>query len=201
MQTPIRLIGPTRITVQDADVPLKMPRKSWALLAYLILARGRRVPREEISETLWPKSEESSGRASLRQELSTLKSVLDKLGIGKLDAGKGEIALEIPPEAVDVLAFEQVLARRDSDNMRLALHGFTGVFLQDLRIRSDRFDEWVWLERQRQKNIVIQALSALLEQDLRDDAVDRIRVIAQKMLDIEPTHETAIRALMRVHRD
>src|SRR5262245_56463627 len=58
--------------------PLAVPsRKAQALLAYLAMARGRPQSRDKLSALLWEDRGEVQARASLRQELTVLRKVLN----------------------------------------------------------------------------------------------------------------------------
>src|SRR3712207_3231243 len=70
----IRLLGPPEVSVGGR--PLRFgTKKSLALLCYLA-AEGRRHPRRELAELLWPESDERHARTDLRSALAKLRKTL-----------------------------------------------------------------------------------------------------------------------------
>jgi DNA-binding SARP family transcriptional activator len=61
----ISVLGPLVISV-DGGKALKLPRKARALLAYLAMHNGERVPRERLADLLWPYQDTEQARHSLR---------------------------------------------------------------------------------------------------------------------------------------
>ena len=71
----VRLLGPVRITIDGRSVAIAS-RKARALLSYLALREGTEVPRSVLIELLWGERSDGQARASLRQTLSELRTVL-----------------------------------------------------------------------------------------------------------------------------
>ena len=61
----ISVLGPLVIGADGARA-LKMPRKARALLAYLAMHEGERVPRDRLADLLWPYQDTEQTRHSLR---------------------------------------------------------------------------------------------------------------------------------------
>jgi len=59
--------GPPRIKFEGGTIDLRV-RKAMALLTYLAVTKGE-YSRDELATLLWPESNQSSARASLRRTL------------------------------------------------------------------------------------------------------------------------------------
>lgn len=122
MRLSLQLFGPFRARLDGAEIDLRS-RRSQAILAMLALAPTSAVARDRLAATLWPDRAEEQARASLRQELSSLRAHLGKAA-GPLSADAQRVCL---------------------DRDRLAPDFGTpgdGDFLEGLDLRSDPFDDW-----------------------------------------------------------
>ena len=72
----IYLLGKPALFVAGSLQPFGGPRKAIALLAYLILHRGRALSRAAVAEQFWPDEEDENARASLRRHLHRATSAL-----------------------------------------------------------------------------------------------------------------------------
>ena len=71
----ISLLGPFAARHVDG-AELDLPKKAQALLAFLLINKGRRVGRDELSALLWSNTGSEQARQSLRQCLSVLRKTL-----------------------------------------------------------------------------------------------------------------------------
>lgn len=74
--SPIRLRNGQRV-VGDEEV---RGRRTRLALAYLVLERGRAVPTHELAGVLWPEGPPPSWPSSVREVISRVRRVLDRLG-------------------------------------------------------------------------------------------------------------------------
>src|SRR5262245_66411834 len=72
----ISVLGPLVICV-DGGQALKIPRKARALLAYLAVHEGERVPRDGLADLLWPYQDTEQARHSLRNCLLGVRKASD----------------------------------------------------------------------------------------------------------------------------
>src|SRR5688572_14105914 len=72
----IRLFGPFEARRSGQPLPAFRFRKSQAVLALLVLRAPRAAERDWLAGLLWPESDASRGRHSLRNCLSDLRSAL-----------------------------------------------------------------------------------------------------------------------------
>jgi DNA-binding SARP family transcriptional activator len=124
-QTRIQLCGRLKVDVRGHHVtPALRGRQGRALLAYVVINRGRPISREEMIEAIWPQRQPANPAAALRTQLSRLRSAL---GPGAL-AGRDAIELRLPADAwVDIEAAERAIRAADST---LAAHAWREAWTQ-----------------------------------------------------------------------
>ena len=99
------LFGSPRLKRRGEPLDLGL-RKAMALLAYLAVTKGE-YGRDDLATLLWPESDQSSARASLRR---TLYLINRTLGEGVLATGADTIRLDPRAEIwTDVGLFQQHL--------------------------------------------------------------------------------------------
>ncbi len=198
----IELFGGLRARQGQRVVGRFRTQKTGALLAYLAYFRGRTHGRETLVELLWPEGPEESGRHSLSQALSSLRSQLEPPGLA---AGSvivaDKLTVELNPDAftTDVADFEQALrqatlARNAPDREALLADAFGkygGTLLDGY------YEEWILAEQQRLASRFRQVAADLL--GLLEKKGDTIRAveIARRAVDFEPLDEELRRALLR----
>ena len=74
----IRLLGPPQANLCGRRFRFRT-KKTLALLCYLA-AEGKKCPRGELAELLWPRSDRRSARTDLRSTLSRLRKALGEGG-------------------------------------------------------------------------------------------------------------------------
>jgi DNA-binding SARP family transcriptional activator len=145
----IALLGTPLVTSTDAAVVYPLPRKTLDVLAYLLLNRGRTMPRSSVAFALFPDDEEELARGSLRRNLSYLLSALPEapaktpfvLTDGKTIAWNAQA-----PAIVDVDEFERAITEhRDDDAIGL----YVGELLPTL------YADWTTAERERLRSRVL----------------------------------------------
>ncbi|WP_245647029.1 AfsR/SARP family transcriptional regulator [Microtetraspora niveoalba] len=109
-----RVLGPLEVrSAQGRPLPLG-GRKPRMLLATLLLDANRTVGTDLLVEVLWPAARPRSAVANLRTYASTLRAALGPGGAA-IRTGPGGYAVEVAPDRLDLLTFEELvaLARRD----------------------------------------------------------------------------------------
>jgi DNA-binding SARP family transcriptional activator len=173
-------------------------RKAIALLARLALADGPRS-RESLCELLWPRHDPDRARGALRRTLSTLRGAI------------GEEWVETPGDAIslrkgaelelDVVRFRALAAEASStQGLSEAVDIFSGDFLEGFAVRdSPEFDHWQMAEADRLRRELSSALRRLVELNVELGEHDRALGFAERWLEVEPLHEPAHRALIRLY--
>ena len=104
----VGLLGGLEVLDDDERDVVVAGAKLRALLAVLALHAGRVVPAEQIVDALWGEHPPAAVRNGLQGLASKLRRAL---GSAELVAMRGGgYALELPPEAVDVHRYEQLVA-------------------------------------------------------------------------------------------
>jgi DNA-binding SARP family transcriptional activator/Flp pilus assembly protein TadD len=120
----IRLLGRPEASLRGR--PLRFgTKKALALLCYLT-AEGKRYPRQELAELLWPRSARRSARTDLRSTLSRIRRACGEGGVGSEGAGlfavEGDL-LGLEPGVVEMdlgrLEAAVSLARSETSGARM----------------------------------------------------------------------------------
>jgi len=142
-------------------------RAAVGLIARLALAPQRAHAREELAALLWPDADAETGRARLRQTLSTLRATLEPRhaagGAPVIEADRRVLRLVAGAIRCDAHEFEQACRRGDA---ACAMSLYRGELLPGF------YDEWIVDERLR-----LQALADRL--DLRGPVTTRAPAGAQ----------------------
>jgi DNA-binding SARP family transcriptional activator/tetratricopeptide (TPR) repeat protein len=118
------VLGPVRAWRDDAELDLGTPQQR-AVLAVLLLRRGRMASAEELIDALWGDDPPATAMTTIRTYASRLRTVLDPQRAAR-QAGDlmvteaGGYALRVPRETLDLATFEERLAeaeraRREGD--------------------------------------------------------------------------------------
>jgi DNA-binding SARP family transcriptional activator len=184
----LKLLGPPRIERGGRAVEMDT-RKATALIAYLALT-GQAQARDSLAALLWPDANAERARGALRRTLSTLRTGLggDELRVDGL-----RIALDDEAVDLDVRRFRGLVA---DGRLDAAVTAYTGDFLSGFTLKdSPEFDEW----QQAQADALRRELAGVLERLVRSEEPRRAIEYAKRWLELDPLHEPAHRALMRVH--
>jgi DNA-binding SARP family transcriptional activator len=202
-QLKVSLLG--RLEIQVAGQPLDRLAavKSRALLAYLA-ATGQSQPRTTLAGLLWSDVGEDAARTSLRSSLTKLrKSVGDYI-----IANRQSIAINQDlPVWVDLNEFEDACRRLRSTSevldgtlrseLRRAVHLYQGDFLSDFQLPDALiFEDWLFMQREHFRQMVLSALSRLVEDALRRGTLNEGIDDARRILALDGWQENAHRQLM-----
>jgi predicted ATPase/DNA-binding SARP family transcriptional activator/TolA-binding protein len=194
----LSLLGTIAITLNGESVSGQVPAKSQAMLCYLGMT-GQAHSREKLAGLLWGDSPEARAQASLRKALSSLR----KLSETALIVNRQTVAFNYDSDYwLDVEAFESALAEDDADPERLhalgeAVELYRGEFLEGFSVRQAvAFEEWVLGERERLRQLVLQALHRLSVAFADRGEVATAIEYTNRLLALEPWREEAHRQLM-----
>jgi len=192
--------------VFQGEAPLTdfISRKAPALLCYLAVT-GRPYSRQALAGLLWGESPESKALASLRTVLSNLRQHLAPY----LDITRQTVGLD--PEStwtLDANRFVELLnfglqnendpSEEQAAALEAALELYRGDFLEGFYLDdAPAFEEWVWGQRERLRQLALRGLYVLGEVYLnREDYAASIDT-ATRLLAIEPWQEAVHQQLMR----
>jgi DNA-binding SARP family transcriptional activator/Tfp pilus assembly protein PilF len=189
----VRLLGPPRVE-RDGDRVAFDTRKAVALLAYLAVT-DRARSRDALADLLWPGTDPERARGALRRTLSSLRSAI---GADLIEATHDHVRLiKGPTITVDVDRFRD-LREAGAVDRACALAG--GDFLEGFTVRdAPDFEDWAQAEAEGLRRELAGALHALAgEREAAGDLPGAVAAV-QRWLALDPLHEPAHRALIRLH--
>src|SRR5213594_395474 len=183
----------------DASAPLTLPtRKSQALLAFLALPPGRSHPRGKLASLLWGGMREPQARRGLRQSLFTLRKAVDAEPPALLIDGES-VALNPASVDVDVVEFERQVAEGTPAALERAATLYRGELLEGLALQEAPFEEWLLAERERLRELVLEALAKLLRHQRTTEATEAALRTGLRLLALDPLQEPVHRTVMRLY--
>ncbi len=186
----VALLGPTQIRYDGSVVGAKVPPKTVALLAFILLDSRRRVERDATAFALWPDEPKVKALANLRRYLYRLNTDLLPASkrpwlttTARFIAWSDEMGVR-----VDVADFES--ASTPPVDVERVLDLYRGELLQN-------FDEpWIEPLRARLHERFAAAGHAALEHIGNGHARSEI-ALAKRLIEHDPLDEVAVRALIR----
>ena len=197
----IHLLGALRAISYLGEDLVPRGRKARAILGYLCLHAGQRVPRAKIASLLWDRVPDHQARASLRQSLRELLLAFGPLADEILETDAEMVRLNQRACWVDSAA---ILAGPHPANLlRTDLAALCeGELLEDLNGISEAFDEWLLMERARFATEITGVFDEELHQIAQADVpAERRAGLARRIIACDPTHEGASRILMTALSD
>lgn len=203
------LLGSPRIFT-DGEEKILRERKAIGLLAYLAVERGVQS-RDMLATLFWPEHDQQRARANLRYLLWSLRK---ELGAEWLIAEGDQIVLASGEGVrVDVAEFRRHLDRwrahtHPADKfcaectaaLEAAAHLYRGDFLQGFSLDdSPQFDDWQFFQAEELRRELAAGLEALTEQEIARRNYDAAIGYARRWLTLDPLHEPAHRALMKLY--
>jgi DNA-binding SARP family transcriptional activator/TolB-like protein len=194
----LQLLGQFRAQ-SGAGAPLSIAsKKGQALIAYLALTAGQRHSRDKLAMLLWSDRPDERARHSLRQCVLTLRKDLGSEADSVLLADDEGLSLRAGEVEVDAQIFEEAATARAGADLERAMALYGGDLLEDLNPRSEEFEVWLRAERARFRDLAVEALGALAEQQAGSGEAEAATAACQRLLQLDPLHEPAHRLLMRL---
>jgi YVTN family beta-propeller protein len=179
-------------------------RQGRLLFVYLVAARSRAVPRDELAEAIWGESPPATWEKALTVIASKLRGLVAEDGITLTNAF-GCYRLDLPEGTwVDLFAAasgaedaEEALAAGELDEARAAAESAEslarGPFLPG--------EDGAWVEQKRRDlaDIRERALSVLADACLRSSAAREAAKWAEELIALSPFREAGYRRLMEAH--
>ena len=185
----VRLLGAVEIILDGRRLRAFNSLRLQRFLA-LIALRSDPQHRARLAFELWPDSDERQARTNLRKLLHDLRHSLPD--VGQFVEIHNETVRWMPsgPTEVDVLSFQEAIAAGDFE---LAARRYSGDLLPAC------YDDWVLDARAKLRAEAYGALVRLTEEAAkRRDHKAAIRH-AERIIDLEPTDEAAVRIQMEAH--
>src|SRR5580693_3117070 len=190
----LALLGPP-VVLRDGLPVTFDTRKAVALLA-LLAVTGREHSREQLADLLWPEADSAKGRASLRRTLSVTAAAM---GAG-LTISRAAVTLELAAVQVDVREFEALIARADAEPLERAVQLYRDDFLSGFVLRScPDFEEWQSSVAEGLRQALARGLQRLVAACIAEGDLERATGHARRWLQLDPLHEPAHQAIIRLH--
>jgi YVTN family beta-propeller protein len=179
-------------------------RQGRLLFAYLVAARSRPVPRDELADAIWGESPPATWEKALTVIASKLRGLVAEDGITLTNAF-GCYRLDLPEGTwVDLFAAasgaqdaEEALAAGELDQARAAAESAESLARRPFLAGEDG----TWVERERRDLAAIRerALSVLADACLRSGAAREAAKWAEELIALSPFREAGYRRLMEAH--
>ncbi len=164
------------------------------MLALLAVQRHE-LSRERLAALLWPDADAVRARASLRRTLSVTAAAA---GPGLL-VTRTAVALDPARVRVDVTEFEALAGGPDAGPLDRAAALYRDDFLAGFAVRDcPEFDDWQAATADRLRQRLAGALDRLVAACAAAGDLDRATSHARRWLSLDPLHEPAHQALIRL---
>lgn len=192
------LFGSPQIRLENRVINELTSAKSQALLFYLAIT-GRTQSRLHLAGLLWPEKSDQEARLNLRQTLFLLRKALPDM----LEATRDSIRLkEGLSFEIDTHDFEmeiQAGLAGEIDSLLSAIDRYSGDFLTGFYVEeTPEFSEWVLVERERLRSLMIKGLVRLTEHYVERREISHGILYTGKLLALEPWREESHRQMMRL---
>ena len=194
----LSLVGRLSIRFQDRPVELRT-RKAAAVLGYLALSETKKESRERLVGLLWSRSDEEKARASLRQVIRELRTVLGEAGFDGLVAGRLSVGFDLDRVTVDLESVLQLAESARVHALLLDTQRLDERLLEGMDDLDPSFRVWVLAKRQTIHERLMRGLDAGL--GAPGVAAEMRKKIASAIVNLDPTHEQACCHLMQAHAE
>jgi DNA-binding SARP family transcriptional activator/TolB-like protein len=194
----VSLVGRLGVRFNGRPIELRT-RKAGAVLSYLALSEAKQESRERLVGLLWSRSDEEKARASLRQVVRELRSMLEEAGYDGFVAERLMIGIDVGRIEVDIESVIQLAEGGRVHPLLLDTPQLDGRLLEGMDDLDPSFRVWVLAKRQ----TIHERLMRNLDEGLTSASVaaDSKKRIAAAIVNLDPTHEYACRYLMRGHAE
>jgi len=109
------------------------------------------------------------------------------------------VALRPSAMDVDAVAFERLAATDSPETLEQAVAWYQGDLLEGLGVTEGPFEEWLLTERERLRELAVEALAKLLAHRSHAGEIEPAIRTALRLVGLDPLQEAAYRALMRLY--
>jgi predicted ATPase/DNA-binding SARP family transcriptional activator/tetratricopeptide (TPR) repeat protein len=204
-----KLLGPLEVVVNGEPRDLGSPGEK-AVLALLLLAAGRVVPRELLVDALWGEALPANPANSVQGRISRLRRALDAIGVpGSLIVARGPgYVAEVDPGQVDAFRFTTLVrkARAEAGNVKAAagLYDEALALWRGPALIDFATEPWAAPEVTRLEELRLAAIEERIDLELESgrhaDLVDELEMLASANPLREHLHAQLILALYRSGR-
>lgn len=197
----LRLFGGFWATLDGVGAVRVPLRRAQMLLAFLALSPGPAHSRGRLTALLWSDLPSGDAHARLRHALFVLRQVFGRGRFEGLESTREAVWLRASTIRVDVAEFERLAGLAAPAAQARAAMLYQGDLLHGLPAGDGPFEEWLAAQRARLRELAIETLGRLLEQQRHAGNRDVAVRTALRLLALDPLQETVHRALMGLYRD
>ncbi|MGI9307934.1 MAG: BTAD domain-containing putative transcriptional regulator [Gammaproteobacteria bacterium] len=195
----VKLLGEFSLLAPDGQKVNLPGRRHQALMAYVLLAKGKIVNREKVLGLLWGSRSNEQARASLRGVLSEIRRTL--LNISEPFIGADRTNIYIDEHLVELDVDQLVNATRSSsiDTLAKAFGLYGGELLESINLNEQQFEDWKQVEQQNLQATYRKVLARYLHILNLEDKDEELERVAHQLLELDGADEDAHRALMNLY--
>jgi DNA-binding SARP family transcriptional activator/osmotically-inducible protein OsmY len=186
MSLSIRLLGSPALERDGSSVPAPRGRKSWGLLAYLVLSRNP-PSRRELAELLFGDADDPLG--ALRWSLSQIRRAISP----EAELGGDPVRLELGTEVALDIALLDASSIDPADADRLSAELLDGMAFSG----APAFESWLLVERRRLAGTAVAALHETALAHLAASDHDAATDLARRTVALDPLDESNQELLVR----
>jgi DNA-binding SARP family transcriptional activator len=201
MRLDLALLGGFEVRASSGELITLHTKKAQALLAYCAARPGQLQSREKLATLLWGDREGEHARNSLRQTLFILRSGLPA---GVLHVEGDSVAINRRMVQVDVVDFQRWAFVRTTPRLAQAARLYKGEFLDGFVVPAEAFEEWLFTERERLRDIAMEVWARLLQHQRQAGQIDAAIQTGRRLLacdsGLESVHRVVMSLLMQQGR-
>ncbi|HEY2445602.1 MAG TPA: BTAD domain-containing putative transcriptional regulator [Rhizomicrobium sp.] len=164
-------------------------RKTRALIGYLCIVR-KPIGRERLASLLWGDRGDEQARASLRQAIYEVRSMLGGDRLLRMERDTVAIGEDV---GTDMAAITAAAQSGDLQQLSHALSEWRGDFFEDLPSIDETFDTWLQAERHRVQENLIHAAVEAANAGLAGGEIEPARRIVNQLQQRDGTNEIVLR--------
>jgi DNA-binding SARP family transcriptional activator len=204
----IHCLGPLRIYRDDRELGPCPNRRAKSVLKFLVVNRGRAIPKDILMELFWPDAEPGAARNNLNVAVYGLRRYLRTGEAGVSHVLFQDNCYRLNPDLhvwVDLEEFKRLV---DSATT-LEREGDTAAAMRDLQAAAalyhgglfddDPYEDWMLPLRRDLQDTFLAALERLRDHQLAAGDYGACIAVSRRMLAVEPYRENVHRELMRCH--
>lgn len=186
----------------ESRFPGRQGRRLWA---YLVLNRGRALPRDELAEAIWGEDMPDAWDDDLNALVSRLRAALRPFAAAgiAIRGEPGRYTLDVPADAfVDFERGWRALLRaetslRDGDIASTLMEALIARSVASRGFLVGETGPWVEAQRRALADTELQALELAAEAELRAGKAMAAHRLGRELVGLDPLRESAYRLLMR----
>jgi DNA-binding SARP family transcriptional activator len=202
----IRILGPLAVARADGSA---VPPEAWRtrkcadLLRILALERGRPVRTSILVDLLWPEVDPRHGRGSLRTATSMLRKALGQDHVQRQQAGLALVSAVVDADEYHeiAVAITQAGARQDHHGVLLLTEVAENIYRGDFHADADDSAGWAVFAREEFRRLRLNILAHATQSAMQSGRFREALDLAYTTVHIDPSSESAHRALMRAHAE